>query len=58
MESIPAGITLEKLLVFKGLQPNYIATAINQEVIPASLWPHKILLEGDQLDILHPVGGG
>jgi sulfur carrier protein len=35
-----------------------IAVAINGEFVPRSTYSHRQLNEGDQIDIVKPVGGG
>ncbi|MBK8185839.1 MAG: sulfur carrier protein ThiS [Cellvibrio sp.] len=35
-----------------------IAVAINQEFVPRSTYRERILMNGDQIDIVKPVGGG
>ncbi len=37
--------------------PN-IAVALNCQVIPKSLYPETLVKEGDQIEIVHAVGGG
>lgn len=35
-----------------------IAVAINQEFVPRSQYDQRELMDGDQIDIVKPVGGG
>lgn len=41
-----------------GYGENKIAVAINGEFVPRSTYAERELLNGDQIDIVKPVGGG
>lgn len=41
-----------------GYGDNKIAVAINGEFVPRSTYSERELLNGDQVDIVKPVGGG
>lgn len=41
-----------------GYGESKIAVAINQEFIPRSNYSQQLISDGDQIDIVKPVGGG
>lgn len=51
-------ITLDILVKSLSLMPERIAVQHNLEVIKRSEWPSRVVVEGDQIEIVHFVGGG
>ena len=49
---------LSDALVQWGYGDSKIAVAINNEFVPRSTYRQRILLSGDLIDIVKPVGGG
>ncbi|PIT70006.1 sulfur carrier protein ThiS [Bartonella tribocorum] len=49
---------LNLLLVELGYEGNWLATAVNAEVIPIEARDQFILHEGDRVEILSPMQGG
>ncbi len=49
---------LAKALVELGYQSMCIATAINGEFVPRSMWARTVLSPGDQLEVVAPMQGG
>ncbi len=49
---------LSDALIEWGYADSKIAVAINQQFVPRSTYPERILVNGDQIDIVKPVGGG
>ena len=49
---------LQTALQTWGYGDGKIAVAINQEFVPRSQYDQRLLLDGDQIDIVKPVGGG
>ena len=56
--SIKKNTLLSDALHEWGYGNSKIAVAINQEFIPRSNYNERILMDGDQIDIVKPVGGG
>ena len=56
--SLPANTLLSDALQAWGYGDSKIAVAINGEFVPRSTYPERELLNGDQIDIVKPVGGG
>jgi sulfur carrier protein len=51
--------TLAELLAARGIQrARGVAVAVNGQVIPARGWAEHRLAEGDDIEIVKPVGGG
>jgi sulfur carrier protein len=57
-QSLAPNTRLSDALVEWGFADGKIAVAINQEFVPRSTYSERILINGDQIDIVKPVGGG
>jgi sulfur carrier protein len=56
--ALPA-TTLAELLAARGIQrARGVAVAVNGQVVPARIWAEHRLAEGDDVEIVKPVGGG
>ena len=56
--SLEPGTTLAGLISSLNLGGRRMAVEINEEVIPRSEHPKRVLNEGDRVEIVHAVGGG
>lgn len=50
--------TLEALIEVRGLSPRRVAIELNGEIIARSEYKNTPVQEGDQIEIIHYVGGG
>jgi len=50
--------TVASLVEQLGLKADRLAIELNREIVTRSDWPQMQLHEGDQLEIVHFVGGG
>jgi sulfur carrier protein len=50
--------TLEHLIAELGMKGDRVAVELNRDVVPRVQWGEMQLHEGDQLEIVHFVGGG
>jgi thiamine biosynthesis protein ThiS len=50
--------TLAKLIEQLGMKPDRVAVELNCNIVPRDQWAVTNLSEGDQLEIVHFVGGG
>jgi len=57
-EEIPSGLTVSELLKGKGLNAAAVVVECNRAIIPPDAFAATVLHEGDELEILHFVGGG
>jgi sulfur carrier protein len=55
---LPAGLTIEDLLVRLKVRREFTAVALNREVAQRSLYAETQLQDGDKVEIVHPMGGG
>jgi len=55
---IEEGSSVSDLLAASHLAERKVAVEINREIVPKSLHAHRILLDGDQVEIVHAMGGG
>ncbi len=52
------GENLEQLIVALELAGKAVAVAVNRQVVPASLWPQRVLQPEDKVDVVRAIGGG
>jgi thiamine biosynthesis protein ThiS len=55
---VPEGLTLAKLLEWMNLPHDRVAVERNLEIVPRALWEETPIQAGDQLEVVHFVGGG
>jgi thiamine biosynthesis protein ThiS len=55
---LPQQLSLEQLLNYLSLPGDRVAIELNQKVIRRAEWSAAVLQEGDQIEIVHFVGGG
>ena len=53
-----APLTVAALLAAIGLDTRKVAVERNEEIVPRSRYAETALLSGDQLEIVHFIGGG
>ncbi len=51
-------LTLAQLVDQLGMKGDRIAVELNREIVPRTEWANTQLSDGDQLEIVHFVGGG
>jgi sulfur carrier protein len=54
----PARLTLVALVEILGMKADRVAVELNRDIVPRDRWAETMLAEGDQLEIVHFVGGG
>ena len=54
----PPPFTLAALVETLGMKPDRVAIELNRDIVPRDLWAQTMLNEGDQLEMVHFVGGG
>jgi thiamine biosynthesis protein ThiS len=55
---VAAGLSVAGLVTELGLNPKKVAVERNLEIVPRSTHDDVLLADGDQLEIVHFVGGG
>jgi thiamine biosynthesis protein ThiS len=53
-----ASLTLAGLIEHLGMKSDRVAVELNREIAPRDRWARLELNEGDQVEIVHFVGGG
>ena len=53
-----ASTTLAQLIEQLGMKEGRVAVELNRSIVAREQWPKTHLAEGDQLEIVHFVGGG
>jgi sulfur carrier protein len=54
----PSHFTLAALIESLGMKADRVAVELNRDIVPRERWPETRLKDGDQLEIVHFVGGG
>lgn len=54
----PAPFTLAALVEALGMKSDRVAVELNRDIVPRDRWEETILKDGDQLEVVHFVGGG
>lgn len=57
-KDVAEGMTVAGLVASLGLAGRRVAVEYNRDVLPAASWAGQALAEGDELEIVHFVGGG
>jgi len=55
---IPSGITVTGLLEFLNLNPSLVVVELNREILDRALYDESQVVGGDQVELVHFVGGG
>jgi len=58
MTEAPAGVTVAGLLEHLDIDPRRVAVEINLDVAPKRTYEDRVLVAGDQVEIIGFVGGG
>ena len=56
--SIPAGLTLDRLLAFLEMDPSRVAVELDRAIVRKSDWTATEVRDGAQLEVVWFVGGG
>jgi thiamine biosynthesis protein ThiS len=56
--SVPTPFTLATLVELLGMKADRVAVELNRDIVPRDRWAESRLNEGDQLEVVHFVGGG
>jgi thiamine biosynthesis protein ThiS len=56
-QALPS-LTLAQLVEQLGMKPDRVAVELNRDIVPRNQWAATNLADGDQLEIVHFVGGG
>ena len=54
----PDGISLAQFIEHLGLKGDRVAVELNKQIAARGRWSEMLLSEGDQMEIVHFVGGG
>jgi sulfur carrier protein len=57
-KTFEAPLSVAALLVLLGLDTRKVAVERNEEIVPRSDYDQTLLQDGDQLEIVHFIGGG
>ncbi|GMR07366.1 MAG: sulfur carrier protein ThiS [Gammaproteobacteria bacterium] len=57
-QQLADGSTAADLVVTLGLTGKRVAMEINQEILPRSQFQTHVLQPGDQVEVVHAIGGG
>ena len=51
-------LSVQDYLLQLGIDPRRVAVELNRDILPKAEYPGTVLKEGDNLEIVHFVGGG
>ena len=54
----PAALDVDALLARMGLAQKRVAVEVNREIVPRSRHGQHVLNEGDEVELVHAMGGG
>lgn len=57
-DQVDHGATVAELLGRLRLEPIRVAVEVNEDLVPRSSFAHRVLQEGDRVEIVTFVGGG
>jgi sulfur carrier protein len=57
-QSFSDALTLAQLIEQLGMKGDRVAAELNREIVSRTQWSETTLRDGDQLEIVHFVGGG
>jgi len=57
-QSVPLGLTVDRLLTFLDMDPSRVAVELNGAIIRKPDWLSTQVLEGAQIEVVWFVGGG
>ena len=55
---VPAGLSLEKLVLFLEIDPSRVAVERNREIVRKPMWIETPVESDDQIEVVWFVGGG
>jgi len=58
LREVPEGLTLAALIEWLKLPPDRVAVERNLEIVPRARWTVTPMQAGDQLEVVHLIGGG
>jgi sulfur carrier protein len=58
LEAIPAGTTVDALLVQIGVRPEAAAVEVDEKLVPRAERASRVLAEGARVEVVTLVGGG
>jgi len=56
--SLPAGLTVDRLLAFLEMNPSRVAVELDRAIVRKSEWPATEVRHGAELEVVWFVGGG
>jgi len=57
-QQLPASLNVTQMLDFLGLPKERVAVERNRAIVPKSAWETILVAQGDELEVVHFVGGG
>src|SRR4030095_15926937 len=57
-QTLPASCNVTQLLDFLGLPKERVAVERNRAIVPKAVWEKIVVAHGDELEVVHFVGGG
>ena len=58
VQTLPDSLSVGQFLDFLGLPKERVAVERNRAIVPKAAWETVVLVQGDELEVVHFVGGG
>ena len=58
VQTLPDSLSVVQFLDFLGLPKERVAVERNRAIVPKAVWETVVLVQGDELEVVHFVGGG
>ena len=55
---VPDGLTVRALVEYLGLTEGPVAVEVNRAVVPRAQHGERLVADGDEIEVVHFVGGG
>ena len=55
---LPRPLSISELLEHAGYAARRVAVEVNREIVPRSAHGQRVLEDGDQVEVVHALGGG
>jgi len=56
--SLPAGLTLDRLLIYLEMDPSRVAVELDRAIVRKPAWPTSEVRDGAEIEVVWFVGGG
>ena len=55
---LDSGVSVHGLISSLGLRPEMVVAEVNREILSREFYPRRVVEDGDDIELVHFVGGG